>query len=814
MMSTKPNFTPRAKEVIKLAKQKAIQLQSSDVSLDHLLISVLDTDQTAILEIFSRINIDINDFKEFVLDHIILDPSYDDSELQVQTAKYSKDFQLILNKSNDFANELNHGYVGLEHIFFIMLVDKSSPLRKYFDELGVDCDNVSEFLKIFLTGGDYSHLLPSSPAPADEPIQEESFNPSQGRPKRTERGSALQKFAKNYNVLASEGKFDKVICKEGELEKISEILCRRNKNNPILIGLPGTGKTSLVEGLAERIVNNKASDLLCSKIIYEVDLASMIAGTKYRGQFEQRLKQIIEEAKASSNVVLFIDEIHTLIGAGSAEGSMDAANILKPALARGDIRCIGATTPKEYSRSIMKDGALDRRFQEVNVEEPSCAEAIKILEGVAPKYEEFHHVKYRKNIFKLAVDLSIKYMNDKYLPDKAIDILDQAGARVKMRNLVKPAEALAIEDQIGILVREGENEIIDPQIKRKREGLLIKYEKILNDWSEDLLSKSFYVTQKDIYDVVSSKTGVPVNNISQKESEMLLKLEKSLNKVILFQEEAVSTICKSILRAKSGLKDDFKPIGSFLLLGETGTGKTFSAKALAKLFFGSEKNLIHVDMSEYSEKSNTSRLTGASPGYVGYEEGGQLTEKIRKNPYSVLLLDEIEKAHPSVIHTLLQVLEEGRITDGLGRVADFKNCIIIMTGNLGANLFDKETSIGFSNNKSNIDSKISEKAKDTFSPEFINRIDGVVVFKTFSKDHIKFILKSHIKSLVLKLKKKGIKLVIGDDIVNRLSDLAFAEKMGARPVNRLIRNKIENILSKKILKKKKGLIKLDLTDID
>ena len=747
----------------------------------------------------------MNDFKEFVLDHIILDPRYDDSELQVQTAKYSKDFQMVLSRSNDFANELDHGYVGLEHIFFILLVYPNSPLRKYLEELGVNCDNISEFLKIFLIGGDNAALLPPKlDRESEAPLIDEPPTVSPRKRNSNLAPSALNKFAKNYNLLASSGKFDQVFCKEEEIAKMSEILCRRNKNNPVLIGSPGTGKTSLVEGLADRIVNNKASDLLCSKIIYELDLAALIAGTKYRGQFEQRLKQVIEEAKASTNVVLFIDEIHTLIGAGSAEGSMDAANILKPALARGEFRCIGATTSKEYSSSILKDGALDRRFQEVKIEEPSRAEAVKILEGIAPRYEEFHHVKYRKGTFKQAVALSVKYINDKYLPDKAIDIIDQAGARVKMRHFVKPKEARIIERQIESLVESDTSDEVNAEIQKAREVLLEQYEETLNKMMALVKSVDEELREIDSNDL---------SNISQKESNMLLGLEDSLNKTIQFQEEAVSSICKSILRSKSGLKDDSKPIGSFLLLGGTGIGKTFTAKAIANSFFGSEKHLIHVDMSEYSEKVNTSRLIGASPGYVGYEEGGQLTEKIRNKPYSVLLLDEIEKAHPSVIQTLLQVLDEGRITDGLGRVADFKNCIIIMTGNIGAGLFEKSTSMGFNTKEENIDSRVYDLAKQTFSPEFINRIDGVMVFKGFNRSQIEFIVRARLTRLKLKLKKKGIKLSFSKSVIDHLTDLALEEKMGARPVDRLIRQKVENILSRKILQKKTGLIKLGLTDI-
>ena len=800
-MDYKPNFTPRAKETIKLAKEEAKTLNSPEVTLDHLILALISSRQSLVVELFNKINLPIDDFKEFVVDHIKIPSKKSGNSI----CSFSKKFNKILQLSNSFAEELGHEYIGNEHIFYVLLVQEESPLRKYLSDLALSPDGCAMMLKNFFIIGDLVSLKDAISTDAP-PLTS----------KKTGTKTALQSFAKNYNELASKGKFDKVVCKDSEIEKISEILCRRNKNNPILIGLPGTGKTSLVEGLTQSIINGTSPDLLSNKTIYEVDLAGMIAGTKYRGQFEQRLKKVIEEATASPNIILFIDEIHTLIGAGSAEGTMDAANILKPALAKGDLKCIGASTPKECAKTIMKDGALSRRFQEVKVEEPSPSEALKMIQQIIGQYEDFHHVKYRKNTHKLAVDLSCRYINDRQLPDKAIDIIDLAGARVKMRNFIKPSKARKLEQEIEILMRKEDESFEDSTFyKKHQESLINKYEKIISSWAEKYEKRNFYVTQNDIFEVISSLTSIPVSNLSKKESEILLSLDSSLKEEIFYQDRAINALHSSILRAKSGLGSEGRPIGSFLFLGRTGVGKTHSAKVLAKKFFGSENNLIQIDMTEYAEKINVSRLTGSAPGYIGYEDGNRLTDKVKDKPYSVILFDEIEKAHPDVVQVLLQVLDEGRLTDSSGRVADFRNSIIIMTSNIGASLLDKGGSVGFGSGSSDNEERVLSEAKKTLGIEFINRIDEIILFEDFSLDNIKDMFNKEVSILKNKLMNlHGISLSIDGPAIDYLANKAYLDKMGARPVRKLMQQKVENIISKEIIKdtsKKIIIKKSDLT---
>ena len=796
----KYNFTPRVQKAISDSKDLAFALEADFVDLDHLLIAILDSKQFTITNFFESINLTIEDFKSFILnqtDKKLFEKKLDSTKEKDFSRSYSKVFKLAFS----FAEELDHQYIGIEHIFYILLIYEDSPAKDYLKKLDVETKEPIKRLKNYFITGEWE----PSKAPKRLPVVPDL---------RKEPSTTLESYAKNYNELAISGQFDKVSCKDEELEKISEILCRRNKNNPILIGLPGTGKTSLVEGLAQKIVNNSATDFLSNKTIYEIDLAGMIAGTKYRGQFEERLKGLIEEASANPNIILFIDEIHTLVGAGAAEGAMDAANILKPALSRGKIRCIGATTPKEYNKSILKDAALERRFQEVKVDEPSQSETVKILEGVISQYEDFHHVKYRKNTLKLAAELSTKYIHDRHLPDKAIDIIDQAGAKVKMKNFVKPDMAFTLEKQIeDLMVQEDLNPSEKQKYKTKQDKLIKKYKDLLERWAEGYCKKKFFVTVSDIYDVISSRTGIPVNSLSKKESEILLNLKNNLAKHVFYQDEAIETVYKSIIRSRSGLNKGQKPIGSFLFLGKTGVGKTHMAKSLAKNYFGSEDNLIHIDMSEYSEKVNVSKLIGSSPGYVGYEDGGQLTDKIKNRPYSVLLFDEIEKAHGDVTNVLLQILDEGRLTDSFGRVSNFSNCIVIMTGNIGADLQDK-ASFGFGQSTDSQNSnKIIERAKETLSPEFVNRIDDIVVFNNFSLEDIEDILIKEFNLLKQNvMSDHSIDISLSKESIKFLAKKAHNENMGARPIKKVIQKNIENIISEEILKGKKGKIHLKISD--
>ena len=800
----KSNFTPRVQKIISDSKKTAHALNSDFIDLNHLLFSVLDSDQSTIINFFDSIGISLDEFKSLVFNSI--DGDFYNPMDSIELKEYSKDFTKVFKMSIELAEELDHDYVGIEHIFYVMLVYENSPFGQLLKNFHVDIEKSKEKLKNFFITGEWEN------ARIQKTFEKTISNKDSSEP------SILHSFAKNYNELASEGKFDKVFCKDADIEKMSEILCRRNKNNPILIGLPGTGKTSLVEGLAQKIVNNTCTDFLANKIIYEVDVGSLIAGTKYRGQFEERVKKLIDEAGSSTNIILFVDEIHTIIGAGATEGSMDAANMLKPALARGKIRCIGATTPKEYNKYILKDPAFERRFQEIKVNQPSSAQTLKILEGIISQYEKFHHVTYRKNAIKLAVDLSVRYITDRQLPDKAIDIIDQAGAKVKMKSFTKPLEAQRIEKQIEKLM-ESEDRSVSKKDKyqKDQDKLINKYKNILNKWAETYQKKKFFVNQDDIYSVIASRTGIPVSNLSKGDSEILLNLKNNLAKDVLFQDQALDCLYNSVLRSKSGLHSTQKPVGSFLFLGKSGVGKTHMAKSLAKHFFGSENNLIHIDMSEYSEKLNISRLIGSSPGYVGHDEGGQLTDKIKSKPYSVVLFDEIEKAHPDVINIFLQLLDEGRLTDNYGRISDFSNSIIIMTGNIGSEILDKNVGIGFgsSNSKSAYREKIIDKSKKQFSPEFINRIDDIVVFNNFSENQIMFLIKKEIEALKNLLKReKDIILKVPNKVIESISEYVYNLSMGARPISKILQKNIENKASEFIIKQKKGELNIELSEID
>ena len=792
----KYNLTPRVQKIISTAKETSVNLKCDAIDLDHLLFAILDSGQSTIAKFFEDLNISLEDFKTFVFNSIQGDFFSPEDDL---APDFSANFKDIFKDAKSLASTLKHNYIGVEHLFYSLMVHSDSPLKSFFKTFKVSPEKSKEKLKKFFKTGEWDSSkkrknLEQIPAP---PPSQQDANLS-----------ALDLYAKNYNVLALKGQFDKVICKEDQLHKISEILCRRNKNNPILVGPPGTGKTTLVEGLAQTIVNGTCTSFLSNKIIYELDLAGMIAGTKYRGQFEERLKNLLKEISNSKNIILFIDEIHTIIGAGSAEGSLDAANILKPALARNKIKCIGATTPKEFKKFINKDAALERRFEEVEIVQPSIKETYEILNGISPQYEKFHHVIYRKNALKLAVDLSVRYITDRQLPDKAIDVIDQAGSRVKMKNFHKPPKAFEIENKIEDLMNSDQS----VESCKKQDRLISEYKKVLDRWGAAYEKKKFYVTKEDVYEVISSRTGIPVGALTEKESEILLNLNKTLNSIIFGQKQACSSISDCILRSKSGLNDQNKPIGSFLFLGRTGVGKTFMAKTLAKHVFGSEDNLIHIDMSEYSEKINISRLIGSSPGYVGYEDGGQLTDRIKAKPYSVLLFDEIEKAHPEVLNILLQLLEEGRLTDNFGRVADFSNCIVILTGNIGASILKTNKTLGFAKDNSDEDLKVDvrKEAEKSLTPELINRLDEIVIFNSFDTNDIKTFFIKEIKELKAKLKKQhSIILDIDEETLDYLSELAYSKKLGARPVKRIIQKNIENIASKWIINKQQGKLKIN-----
>lgn len=793
-MTPKPNFTPRAQQAINEAKKVARKYANEFVTLDHLFYGMVNLNAGILAEILFLLKIDQNSLKEKIESSFF---NFDQTSFDMMMEpSFDQHFHLVLKVSASIANKLGHEYVGVEHILLALLKYEESNIPKYFNSFNASEDDIISEVR------DYLHLGKEASGGY------KSASPQRNKPKpvKEKKIQNLEKFATNLNVMAAQGKFDNIIGKSQEIYEVSEILCRRTKNNPVLLGEAGVGKTAIVEGLAQKINSGEASDFLLNKTIYSLDLGSLIAGTKYRGQFEERLKGVIDEAKKNDNLVLFIDEIHTLVGAGSAEGSMDAANILKPLLARGELKCIGATTQDEYKKSILKDGALDRRFQAVTVLEPTKEQTREILEGIKSKYEEFHGISYPPEVLDLVVELTSRYIFDKQFPDKAIDIIDQAGSKVKIKNIERPQEAKDIEHKLEELaLQESKLHLVGAQsieLEDKQLQLLEEYDGIIDKWAKKTMKRKISVKKKDIYEVISSRTGIPISEVSKKDSDKMLGLFKKLDKKVIGQSKALKEISECILRSKSGLQDPNKPVGSFLLVGATGTGKTYTAKCIAEYIYGDKTKLIQIDMSEFSEKISSSRLIGASPGYVGYEEGGELTEKVRRNPYSVVLFDEVEKAHPEVLNVLLQILEEGFVTDNSGRKISFSNCTIILTGNVGSEKLDK-ASVGFSTDtSSNSLDKIQSELKTYFKPEFLNRLNEVIVFEDFNITQLGQIARLELQDLENKLFHKNISLSVTSKAVRHIAEVAHVEKMGARPIKRLIQKFIENDLSKMLLSNK------------
>lgn len=796
-MTPKPNFTPRAQQAINEAKKVAAIFNNEYVTLEHLFYGMVNLSAGILSEILFLLQIDPNALKQQIELSFFKFPNDEQLE-ELGQPEYDEHFHLVLKVSASISEKLGHEYVGVEHILLALLKYEQSEIPNFFKDFNATEEDIISEVR------EYLHLSKEHKPPKSGRVKLIKKNLS--KPSETKLPN-LEKFATNLNELAKQGKFDNIIGKEQEIYDASEILCRRTKNNPVLLGEPGVGKTAIVEGLTQKIVNGTCSDFLLTKIIYSLDLGSLIAGTKYRGQFEERLKGIIEEVKKNKDIILFIDEIHTLVGAGSAEGSMDAANLLKPLLARGEIKCIGATTQNEYKKSILKDGALDRRFQSVKVSEPNVKETLQIMNGLKSRYESFHSVNYSEEVIKLIVKLANKYILDKQFPDKAIDIMDQAGSKVKIKNIERPQAAKDIEKELETLALEESKLQISGnsylELEDRQLDLLEKYDKVISEWSAKIMKNKIIVKPNDVYEVLSARTGIPVNEISKKDSEKVLGLFKNLSKKIIGQETAIKEISESILRSKSGLQDSGKPVGSFLLVGTSGTGKTHTAKCIAEFVYGSKNSLIQIDMSEFSEKISSSRLIGASPGYVGYEEGGELTEKIRRNPYSVILFDEIEKAHPEVLNILLQILEEGFLTDNSGRKVYFNNAIIILTGNIGGEKAAKPN-IGFggaASSDSVAKDKLKAELKAFFKPEFLNRLNEIVLFNNFEMDELIKISKLEMNNLSVKLKEKDINLSFSRGILKYISEKAIQEKMGARPIKRIIQKLIENELSRLILSK-------------
>ena len=802
-MENKPNFTPRAQRAISIAKKHAKDFGSNVVSLEHLFLGILTLKAGVVHEVLLEIGANPVSLMNSISSSLKRNSKKAPREYK-EDIKFGTRFKQVLDIASVVSLNFNHDYIGIEHLLLAMLKYDNSPINKYFKALNIPQDLIIDSIKNYFQmsfthnpNTDISFFAINPP-----PTQDPHSSTTKMQPK-----SMVEKYTINYTKLAHSGKFDKIIGKEDEILKICETLCRRTKNNPVLIGEPGVGKTAAVEGLAQSIVNNSAPEHLLDKKILCLDLAAMIAGTKYRGQFEERLKGLIDEIKKDNHNIIFIDEIHTLVGAGSAEGTMDAANILKPALARGDIKCIGATTFSEYKKSILKDGALDRRFQPIKCRPPTPKETFEILKGIKEKYESFHFVEYPDAILKRIISLASRYIHSRQFPDKAIDIMDQVGAKIKINNFTRPRKGKIIEAQLEeLMIREdelkkqGESTL---QIEIEQENLLKKYSEVLTGWAAKKMKHKKQVTIDHVHKVINQITSIPVAELSRNDAERFLKLEKRLQSKIVGQENAVKSICQAILRSKSGLSNESKPIGSFLLLGGSGLGKTHTAKCISNALLGENSEMIHLDMSEFSEKSSVSKISGSSPGYVGYEEGSMLVDKISKNPYSVVLFDEIEKAHPDVTNCLLQILEEGRLTDGLGRVGNFTNSIIIITGNIGSSLAHKQPGLGFSQDtEETTNEKIIERACEILKPEFINRLTEVVNYKTFDRNSLIKIINIEYKPLKEKAKNKNINLKISSACTRKIANIAEESKFGARPVSRLIQQHIENPLAEIIMSRR------------
>lgn len=811
------NFSPRVKDVIAYSKEEALRLGHDFIGTEHLMLGLLRDGSGKAIDILSALEIDLNHLRRKVE---ILSPA---NPSQVTVSNEKKNLHLTRQAERALkttfleAKLFQSASINTAHLLLCILRNENDPTTKLLNKLRVDYDNVKEQFKSMITNNDDYTESPKAESFSDDMSGEDEtkhnpFSQSAAKGAKKSKTPVLDNFGRDLTVLAEEGKLDPVVGREKEIQRVSQILSRRKKNNPLLIGEPGVGKSAIAEGLALRIIKRKVSRILFNKRVVTLDLASLVAGTKYRGQFEERMKAVMNELEKNDDIILFIDEIHTIVGAGGATGSLDASNMFKPALARGEIQCIGATTLDEYRQYIEKDGALERRFQKVIVEPTTVEETIQILENIKDKYEEHHNVRYTQEAIEACVKLTNRYMTERFLPDKAIDALDEAGSRVHITNINVPKQVLELEKQLEA-VKETKNTVVKKQKyeeaaklrddeKRLEKELAIAQEK----WEEETKLHKETVTEDNVADVVSMMTGIPVNRIAQTESNKLAKLPELIKGKVIGQDEAVSKVVKAIQRNRAGLKDPDKPIGSFIFLGQTGVGKTQLAKVLATELFDSEDALVRIDMSEYMEKFAISRLVGAPPGYVGYEEGGQLTEKIRRKPYAVVLLDEIEKAHPDVFNMLLQVLDDGYLTDSLGRKIDFRNTIIIMTSNIGARkLKDFGQGVGFgtaakaAQASDNTRSIIENALKKAFAPEFLNRIDDVMVFNTLEKEHINKIIDIELEKLIIRIKDLGYELILTSEAKDYIAEKGFDQQYGARPLKRAIQKYVEDTLAEEII---------------
>jgi len=813
------NFSPRVKDVISFSKEEALRLGHDFIGTEHLMLGLLRDGNGKAIDILNSLDIDLSHLRRKVEILSPANPNIMITSNEKKNLHLTRQAERALKTTFLEAKLFQSKSINTAHLLLCVLRNENDPTTKLLNKMKVDYDSVKEQFKYMITNDDEFLDSPKAESfPSDDAAKDDNKDSSFGQT-TSQKGSnksktpVLDNFGRDLTAMAEQGKLDPVVGREKEIQRVSQILSRRKKNNPLLIGEPGVGKSAIAEGLAIRIIKRKVSRILFNKRVVTLDLASIVAGTKYRGQFEERIKAVMNELEKNDDIILFIDEIHTIVGAGGATGSLDASNMFKPALARGELQCVGATTLDEYRQHIEKDGALERRFQKVIVEPTSVSETIEILNNIKNKYEEHHNVEYTQEAIEACVKLTNRYMTDRFLPDKAIDALDEAGSRVHITNIDVPDQIVELEAQLEE-VKATKTSVVKKQKYEEAAKLRDdekRLEKSLADaqekWEAESKLNRIVVTESDVSEVVSMMTSIPVNRIAQKESHKLSKLPELINGKVIGQDEAVSKVVKAIQRNRAGLKDPNKPIGSFIFLGQTGVGKTQLAKVLAKELFDSEEALVRIDMSEYMEKFAISRLVGAPPGYVGYEEGGQLTEKIRRKPYAVVLLDEIEKAHPDVFNMLLQVLDDGFLTDSLGRKIDFSNTIIIMTSNIGARkLKDFGSGVGFgtsaqkSQESSNARSVIENALKKAFAPEFLNRIDDVVVFNNLEKEDIDKIIDIELSKLLERISELGYTLKLSKKAKSFIAEKGFDKQYGARPLKRAIQKYVEDALAEEIIK--------------
>jgi len=789
-------FTDRARKVMALARKEAQRFNHDFIGTEHVLLGLVQEGSGVAATVLKNLDVDSGKIRAEIEKQV----QSGHAMHQMTQLPFTPRAKRVLELCQEAAKELRHNYIGTEHLLLGLIREEQGLAASVLKELGLVLEEVrAEVLEI----------LGADPGEVEMEFDQESK--SLGHKSRNSKTPALDSFGRDLAEMARSGALDPVIGREDEIERVMQVLARRTKNNPVLLGEPGVGKSAIVEGLAQEIISGEVPEILLNKRIVCLDLALMVAGTKYRGQFEERIKAVMTEVSRVKNVILFIDELHTLVGAGGAEGAIDASNVLKPALSRGEIQCIGATTLDEYRKHIEKDGALERRFQSIMINPPTRDQSVEILKGLRDRYEAHHRVRYTDEALESAVDMAIRYINGRFLPDKAIDVIDEAGSRIRLKQSTRPPDLKELEKEIEELDREKEASVaqqnfeLAANLRDKASRLKKKRDEDLKAWKDRANDLSGCVDAEVIAETVAKMTGIPLTRIDSGEAERLLLMEEELHKSVVSQDDAIARISRAVRRSRSGLKDPRRPVGSFLFLGPTGVGKTLLAKSLAKFLFGEEDSLIQIDMSEYMEKHNVSKLVGAPPGYVGYEEGGQLTEKIRRRPYAVVLLDEVEKAHSDVFNMLLQVMEEGHVTDSFGRVIDFRNVVLIMTSNIGADLIKNQSALGFRNTGEGRDAdqkrkEVMDEVEKFFRPEFLNRIDDPIFFLPLDKKDLKEIIKIEMAQVLGRLRERGIELEVTEEATEFLIEKGYNPDFGARPLRRSIQQHVEDTLAEKLLR--------------